>query len=62
MVHSWLMHSISPATSRSVDAIELALDLYMQRSQREILSRRYDEGCGVDLGISYTQARKFIYY
>ena len=28
MVHNWLIHFVSPATARSIDALELASDLW----------------------------------
>ena len=28
MVHNWLMHSLSPSIAKSVDALELALDVW----------------------------------
>ena len=37
MVHNWLIHSISPAIARSVDALELASDVW--RDLRERFSR-----------------------
>ena len=37
MVHNWLMHSISPSIARSVDALELASDVW--KDLQENLSR-----------------------
>ena len=37
MVHNWLMHSISPSIARSVDALELASDVW--KDLREKFSR-----------------------